>query len=74
MTRVVRQTETIVHHRIVAPCDYGTGGDIGTLMDAIHWARQKAVELGRDINADDWARVIPEDDQVVIVVTEKVQS
>ncbi|ANA86234.1 hypothetical protein SEA_LOZINAK_77 [Gordonia phage Lozinak] len=70
MTRATKETEKITRHRFIAPCDYGVGGDIGTFMDAMHWAQQKAMELGRNTGSDDWARVFPEDDQIVIVVEE----
>jgi len=70
VTRATQETRTVTQHRFVAPCDYGIGGDIGTFLDALHWAKQKAVELGRDVGADDWCRIFPEDDRVVIVVEE----
>ncbi|QAU06582.1 hypothetical protein SEA_WILLIAMBOONE_76 [Gordonia phage WilliamBoone] len=74
MTRATKETEKITKHRFIVPCDYGVGGDIGTLADAVNWAQQKAVELGRKTTTDDWARVFPEDDQIVIVVEERVKG
>ncbi|QBP33279.1 hypothetical protein SEA_BRUTONGASTER_62 [Gordonia phage BrutonGaster] len=70
MTRATRETQTITRHRFICPCDYSTGGDIGTFMDAMNWAYAKADELGIKTTTDDWCRLFPEDDQIAIVIEE----
>ena len=74
MTRATTEKTTVVEHRFVVPCEPPYGGTWDDFDVARHWARDKAKELGIDTSFADWSRLVVEDDQLVIVVTERVTT
>lgn len=67
MTRASSRVVTVKEHRFEVPED----GDMKDLGIALHWAKQKASDLGLDIEADDWARISLADDSFAIVIIER---
>lgn len=66
MTNASMSTRTTIQHRFEVP----SGSAFSDLDVAIHWARQKASDLGVNTNFDDWCTVTTEDDTLVLVITE----
>lgn len=70
MTQATTSTVTTTQHRFEVP----KGGDMKDLGIAVAWARQKAESLGYDVNADDWAEIDTNEDEMAVVVTERIRS
>ena len=71
MTDAWSETRTVIEHRYVVPCPKPFGGGWSDFDVALHWAREKAAELGYDLSASDWCALHVEEEQLVIVVTEQ---
>jgi hypothetical protein len=71
MTNARTETVDITEHRFVVPCPEPWGGTWDDFAVAQVWAQKKAEELGVDTGYADWSRLKVEDDQLVIVLTEK---
>ncbi|RBP66403.1 hypothetical protein DFO66_103350 [Brevibacterium sanguinis] len=71
MTNARSEARTVIEHRFIVPCEEPHGGDWQDFGVAQAWAQTKAEELGLDTSYADWSRIHVEDDQIVIVVTER---
>ncbi|QFP96685.1 hypothetical protein PP512_gp70 [Gordonia phage Denise] len=71
MTNAKHTSRTVTEHRFIVPCKEPWGGDWGDFGAALAWAESKAQELGVNTTTDDWSRLHVEDDQLVIVLTER---
>lgn len=69
VTNVTSRVVTVARHEWTVPCDtydphpYAV---IGDLMDAYLMAKSEASNRGINTSCDDWCRVAPRDDEIVL--------
>ena len=70
MANVHINTQLARQHRFIVKCDGPRGGAISDLELALSWARQKADELGVNVQCDDWLQIYCKDSELTLVLTE----